>query len=85
MLISNPVAVTIPVTSNPPADITKSSPNVETPVTFNWSSVNPPTIFALPLASIAPANVETPETFNKSVSVRPVTSIPSAIVDTRKI
>ena len=29
-------------------------------------------------------NVETPETFNKSVSVRPVTSIPSAIVSNLK-
>ena len=37
-----------------------------------------PMIF--PFAFMLPANVETPETFNKSVSVRPVTSIPSALV-----
>ena len=71
MLTSNSVAVTIPVTSNPPAVIIESSPNVETPVTFNWSNVNPPTILAPALISTAELKVETPATTSSSTSSWP--------------
>ena len=59
--------------------------NVAAPATTTSSKSAWPSTSKPALISTAEANVETPETFKRSVSVRPVTSIPSAVVDTRSI
>ena len=67
MPISSSVAVTIPdITFKPPAVMVTSSPNVETPVTFNWSTLIPPTTSIRLLASRREENVATPATLRSS-------------------